>query len=79
MSFIKNLIHNHDIQNNDQLHTFIKHQKLSQVDEIKKFIDNKCESIVERSLDWGDSSYGEELMEVNQPLFELKAILEEVE
>ena len=34
MSFIKNLIHNHDIQNNDQLHSFIKHQKLSQVDEV---------------------------------------------
>ena len=34
MSFIKNLIHNHDIQNNDQLQSFIKHQKLSQVDEI---------------------------------------------
>ena len=34
MSFIKNLIHNHDIQNNDQLKQFIHHQKLSQVDEI---------------------------------------------
>ena len=50
-----------------------------QFNEIKEFIDNKCESIVERSLDWGDSSFGEELMEVNEPLFELKAILEEVE
>ena len=34
MSFIKNFIHNYDIQNNDQLQSFIKHQKLSQVDEI---------------------------------------------
>ena len=34
MSFIKNFIHNYDIQNNDQLHSFIKYQKLSQVDEI---------------------------------------------
>ena len=34
MSFIKNFIHNHDIQINDQLQSFIKHQKLSQVDEI---------------------------------------------
>ena len=50
-----------------------------QFDVIKEFIDKKCESIVERSLDWGDSSFGEELMEVNEPLFELKAILEEVE
>ena len=50
-----------------------------QFNEIKEFIDNKCESIVERSLDWGDSSFGEELMEVNEPLFELKAILEDVE
>ena len=50
-----------------------------QFNEIKEFIDKKCESIVERSLDWADSSFGEELMEVNQPLFELKAILEEVD
>ena len=50
-----------------------------QFDEIKEFINKKCESIVERSLDWGDSSFGEELIEVNEPLFELKAILEEVE
>ena len=50
-----------------------------QFNEIKEFIDKKCESIVERSLDWNDSSFGEELMEVNEPLFELKAILEEVE
>ena len=34
MSFIKNLIHNYDIHNNDQLHSFIKHQKLSQVNQI---------------------------------------------
>ena len=50
-----------------------------QFNEIKEFIDNKCESIVERSLDWGDSSFGEELMEVNEPLFELNAILEGLE
>ena len=34
MSFIKNFIHNHDIQNNDQLQSFIKHQELSQNNEI---------------------------------------------
>jgi len=34
MSYIKSLIHDYDIQNNDQLQSFIKHQKLSQVDEI---------------------------------------------
>ena len=50
-----------------------------QFNEIKEFINKKCESIVQRSLDWGDSSFGEELMEVNEPLFELKAILEDVE
>jgi hypothetical protein len=34
MSFIKNLIHTHDIENNDQLQSFIKHQELSQNNEI---------------------------------------------
>ena len=61
----------------------LKQQYLEQHDiqfeEIKEFINQKCELIVERSLDWGDSSYGEGLMQVNEPLFELKAILEEVE
>ena len=26
-----------------------------QFNEIKEFIDKKCESMIERSLDWGDS------------------------
>ena len=34
MSFIKNFIHNHDIHDNNQLHSFIKHQELSQINEI---------------------------------------------
>jgi len=34
MSLIKQFIHDHDIQNNDQLQSFINHQKLSQVNEI---------------------------------------------
>ena len=34
MSYIKSLIHDYDIQDNDQLQSFIKNQKLSQVDEI---------------------------------------------
>ena len=34
MSFIKNLIHDHNIKTNNEFKSFIKHQKLSQVDEI---------------------------------------------
>ena len=34
MSFIKNFIHNHDIHDNNQLQSFIKHQELSQNNEI---------------------------------------------
>ena len=34
MSYIKSLIHDFDIHNNDQLHLYIKHQKLSQNNEI---------------------------------------------
>ena len=34
MSYIKSLIHEFDIHDNNQLHSFINHQKLSQVDEI---------------------------------------------
>jgi len=34
MSYIKQLIYNHDIHDNNQLQAFIKHQKLSQNNEI---------------------------------------------
>jgi len=34
MSLIKQFIHDHDIKNNDHLQSIIRHQKLSQVDEI---------------------------------------------
>ena len=34
MSYIKSLIHDFDIHNNDQLHSYIKQQKLSQNNEI---------------------------------------------
>ena len=34
MSYIKSLIHDHDIHDNNQLKSFIKHQKLSQNNEI---------------------------------------------
>ncbi len=34
MSYIKQLIINHDIHDNNQLQSFIKHQKLSQNNEI---------------------------------------------
>ena len=34
MSYIKSLIHDHDIHDNNQLQAFIKHQKLSQNNEI---------------------------------------------
>ena len=34
MSLIKQFIHDHDIQNNDHLQSIIRHQKLSQLDEI---------------------------------------------
>ena len=34
MSYIKQFIHDHDIHNDNQLKAFIKHQKISQVNEI---------------------------------------------
>ena len=34
MSYIKSLIHDFDIHDDNQLQAFIKHQELSQVDEI---------------------------------------------
>jgi len=50
-----------------------------QYKKLKEYIIESCESIMDRSLDWGDSDYAEEILDTNEILFEFRSILEEVE
>ncbi len=48
-------------------------------DKLQKFIEKECDYVSEIASEYIDSEIGNELIEDNKPLFELKAILEEVE
>ena len=40
-----------------------------------QFTSDYTDNIIERSLDWGDSTYADELMEVNQDIFDIHNFL----
>ena len=46
---------------------------------LQEFIEKECDYVSEIASEYIDSEIGNELIEDNKPLFELKAILEEVE
>ena len=48
----------------------------TQFEQLKEYVIESCESIMERSLDWGDSDYADSIIEENEVLFELRSILE---
>jgi len=50
-----------------------------QYKKLKEYVIESCESIIERSLDWGDSDYADNIIIANEILFEFRSILEEVE
>ena len=47
-----------------------------QFEQLKEYVIDSCESIMERSLDWGDSDYADNIMDSNEILFEFRSILE---
>ena len=46
---------------------------------LQEFIEKECDYILDRASDYIDTETSNELIKNNEPLFELKAILEEVE
>ena len=48
----------------------------TQFEQLKEYVIESCESIMERSLDWGDSDYADSIIEENEILFEFRSILE---
>ena len=47
-----------------------------QFEQFKEYVIDSCESIMDRSLDWGDSDYANEILDSNEIIFELREILE---
>ena len=48
-----------------------------QFEQLKEYVIDSCESIMERSLDWGDSDYADNIIDSNEILFDFRTILEE--
>ena len=47
-----------------------------QFEQLKEYVIDSCESIMERSLEWGDSDYADNIIDSNDILFEFRSILE---
>ena len=50
-----------------------------QFEQLKEYVIDSCESIMERSLDWGDSDYADNIIDSNEILFDFRTILEDIE
>ena len=50
-----------------------------QYKKLKEYVIESCESIMDRSLDWDDSDYAEEILDTSEILFEFRSILEDIE
>ena len=49
-----------------------------QFEQLKEYVVDSCENIMDRSLEWADSELGNELIDNNEILFEFRSILESV-
>ena len=48
-----------------------------QFDQLKEYVVDSCENIMDRSLEWADSDLSNELIDNNEILFDFRSILEE--
>ena len=49
----------------------------NQFEQLKEYVIDSCENIMDRSLEWADSDFGDELIDNNEILFDFRTILEE--
>ena len=49
-----------------------------QFEQLKEYVIESCEDIMDRSLEWADSDLSNELIDNNEILFEFRSILESV-
>ena len=48
-----------------------------QFEQLKEYVIESCENIMDRSLEWADSDFGDELIDNNEILFDFRTTLEE--
>ena len=49
----------------------------NQFEQLKEYVIDSCENIMDRSLEWADSDFVDELIDNNEILFDFRTILEE--
>ena len=49
----------------------------NQFEQLKEYVIDSCENIMDRSLEWSDSDLSNELIDNNEILFDFRTILEE--
>jgi len=49
----------------------------NQFEQLKEYVVDSCENIMDRSLEWADSNLSDELIDNNEILFDFRTILEE--
>ena len=49
-----------------------------QFEQLKEYVVDSCENIMDRSLEWADSDLSNEIIDNNEIIFELRSILEGV-
>ena len=49
-----------------------------QFEQLKEYVIESCENIMDRSLEWADSELSNEIIDNNEILFEFRSILESV-
>ena len=48
-----------------------------QFEQLKEYVVDSCENIMDKSLEWADSDLSNELIDNNEILFDFRSILEE--
>ena len=50
----------------------------NQFEQLKEYVVDSCEDIMDRSLEWADSDLSNEIIENNEILFDFRSILESI-
>ena len=50
-----------------------------QFEQLKEYVIDSCENIMDRSLEWADSDLSNEIIDNNEILFDFRTILEDIE
>ena len=51
----------------------------NQFEQLKEYVVDSCENIMDKSLEWADSDLSNELIDNNEILFDFRTILEDIE